>query len=153
CSPRSVSPAPGCDACATVDRAIQLARTAAFFSADETPLTSRSVRFLSGEHFPPKIRNTAAGALFGIENTNRGCALGESPSLDARTPRARSLLAEPKGLKCQDASSLDPDAVSGCTSGIATLPGGVPIFKNGRLAGGVGVALLGAMVPPDPVAA
>ena len=58
----------------TVDTAVQLARTAAFFSADQTPLTSRSVRFISGEHFPPGVANTGAAALFGIENTNRGCA-------------------------------------------------------------------------------
>src|SRR3984957_14958866 len=35
--------------------AVSLARTAAFFSNDQAPLSSRTVRFLSGIHFPPGI--------------------------------------------------------------------------------------------------
>ena len=50
----------------TVDTAVQLARTAAFFSADQTPLTSRSVRFISGEHFPPGVARTGAAALLDL---------------------------------------------------------------------------------------
>src|SRR6185503_4772955 len=51
--------------CTVVDLALQLARTASFFSADQTPLTSRSIRFLGGEHFPDKVKNTGSAALFG----------------------------------------------------------------------------------------
>src|SRR5262249_48321006 len=69
--PADVEPVSDCTA---VDLAVQLARTAAFFSANQTPLTSRSVRFLSGPQFPPGVMNAAAAALFGIENTNRGCS-------------------------------------------------------------------------------
>jgi len=36
--------------------AVSLARTAAFFSNDQAPLSSRTVRFLSGIHFPPELR-------------------------------------------------------------------------------------------------
>src|SRR5690349_17031445 len=90
-------PAPGSD-CATANLAVQLARTAAFFSADQTPLTSRSVRFISGEHFPPGIQNSGAAALFGIENTNRGCSFDAALddalfNPDKIVPRARSLAA------------------------------------------------------------
>ena len=35
------------------DLAVGLARTAAFFSNDQAPLSSRTVRFVSGVHFPP----------------------------------------------------------------------------------------------------
>ena len=80
-------------------------------------------------------------------------------------PRARSLaatLADLNGaapLACESGGSRD-----GCSSGIATLPGGVPIFKGikrlgqdefegGRHAGGIGVAVRGINPPPDPVAA
>src|SRR5262249_10281248 len=55
--------------------ALALARTAAYFSNDQAPLSSRTVRFISGIHFPPGIINTANAALYGIENTNRGCPL------------------------------------------------------------------------------
>lgn len=149
CPATDITPAPACADCSVVNLAIQLGRTASFFSADQTPLTSRSVRFLSGEHFPPGIRNTAAAALFGIENTNRGCSFDAVTNpLETTIPRARSLPGELNNTPC-DATN----GTGGCTTGIATLPGGVPIYKNGRMSGGVGVALRGVMLCPDPVAA
>lgn len=163
------NPAPGTD-CHGADLAVQLARTAAFFSADQTPLTSRSVRFISGEHFPPGIQNSGAAALFGIENTNRGCSFDAARgdglfNAGKLVPRARSLAATladldaRPALQCQSGGGRD-----GCSTGIATLPGGVPIFKGakgpndpefgpGRMAGGIGVAVRGIVPPPDPVAA
>src|ERR1700685_542252 len=57
------------------DVAVGLARTGAFFSNNQAPLTSRTVRFISGVHFPPGVANAANAALYGIENTNRGCTL------------------------------------------------------------------------------
>ena len=57
----------------TSELAVALARTASFFSNNEAPLSSRTVRFISGIHFPPGISFTASAALYGIENTNRGC--------------------------------------------------------------------------------
>lgn len=150
------------DDCGLLERAVQAARTAAFFSADETPLTSRSVRFLSGEHFPPGVRNTMAAALFGIENTNRGCSFdAELAPLEGVVPRARNLVSvfRPE-LRCESPRpGTDPTtARCGCTTGIYTLPGAVPIYKGPRggllrHAGGVGVVLRGAFPPPDSVAA
>jgi len=60
---------------ATVDAnelAVALARTASYFSNNQAPLSSRTVRFISGVHFPPGVRFTPNAALYGIENTNRG---------------------------------------------------------------------------------
>src|SRR3954468_20661421 len=54
---------------------LALARTAAYFSNDQAPLSSRTVRFISGIHFPPGVTNASNAALYGIENTNRGCPL------------------------------------------------------------------------------
>jgi uncharacterized protein GlcG (DUF336 family) len=143
-----------------VDLALQLARTAAFFSADQTPLTSRAIRFLSGEHFPPGIRNAGAAALFGIENTNRGCSFdaAESPVEDL-IPRPRSLCAvlnqraEPPGpiLRCDGTGG--EGARCGCTAGVATIPGGVQIYKNGAMVGGIGVVLRDVAIQCDPTAA
>ncbi len=155
---KAASAAPGSD-CAVANFATQLARTSAFFSADQTPLTSRSIRFISDIHFPPRIDNTGAAALFGIENTNRGCsfdaARGDGLFQPGQlVPRARSLaatladLAGDAPLACESGGSK-----AGCTSGIATLPGAVPIFKNGRMAGGIGVAIRGKNPGPDSQAA
>ncbi len=155
--------------CRAVDLAVQLARTAAFFSADQTPLTSRSVRFLSGEHFPPGVMNTASAALFGIENTNRGCSFDIRVNpIEALIPRAKSLpavLRQRRGeppLRCDASIALGDDtARCGCTTGIATLPGAVPIFRTNprltgnpfQMAGGIGVVLRGVEIQCDPVAA
>jgi uncharacterized protein GlcG (DUF336 family) len=151
--------------CAVVNLAVQLARTAAFFSADQTPLTSRSVRFISDVHFPPGVANTASAALFGIENTNRGCTFdsaGVNFVSGQEVPRALNLAsarAERAGgapLSCANAD--DAAARQGCSTGIATVPGGVPIFKKesegGRVAmvGGVGVAIRGQRLERDPIA-
>jgi uncharacterized protein GlcG (DUF336 family) len=127
----------------TNELAVGLARTGAFFSNDQAPLSSRTVRFISGIHFPPGVRNTANAALYGIENTNRGCDLNAAFNPGQRINPARSI----NGLQCNSADrrgcglgistgkanlfDSDPNAVNG---------GGVPIFKEGRLVGGVGVA-------------
>jgi uncharacterized protein GlcG (DUF336 family) len=115
------------------DRAVNLARTGAFFSNDQAPLSSRTVRFISGIHFPPGISFTPNAALYGIENTNRGCPLSNNFNPGQEIRPARSL-GGGNGLGIitgkADVFDSDPNAVD---------PGGVPIFKNGRLVGGVGV--------------
>jgi uncharacterized protein GlcG (DUF336 family) len=120
---------------ATTELAVSLARTAAFFSNDQAPLSSRTVRFISGIHFPPGITNTSNGALYGIENTNRGCPLNVVflPGQAVAPARSISGLALGLGIATGKADLVDsnPNAVN---------PGGVPLFKNGRLVGGVGVA-------------
>src|SRR5262249_36324366 len=60
------------------DVAVGQARTGAFFSTNQAPLASRTVRFISGIHFPPGVTNAGNAALYGIENTNRGCTLSSA---------------------------------------------------------------------------
>lgn len=126
----------------TPDLAVALARTAAYFSNDQAPLSSRTVRFVSGIHFPPGITNTPNAALYGIENTNRGCSLNVTFLSGQTIDPSRLISALQPGLGIitgkADVFDSDPNAVN---------PGGVPLFRNGRLIGGVGVA--GA---PGPVA-
>ena len=115
--------------------AVSLARTAAFFSNDQAPLSSRTVRFLSGIHFPPGIANTPSAPLYGIENTNRGCALSTNFIAGQAIPPARSIGGSAPGLGITtgkaDTDDSDPAAVN---------PGGVPLFRNGSVVGGIGVA-------------
>jgi len=114
--------------------ALALARTASYFSNNQAPLSSRTVRFISGIHFPPGITNAPNAALYGIENTNRGCPLNLNFAPGQTLNPSRSIDGSKIGLGVitgkADVSDSDPMAVN---------PGGVPLFKNGVLVGGVGV--------------
>jgi len=114
--------------------AVSLARTASFFSNDQAPLSSRTVRYISGIHFPPGIAFTPNAALYGIENTNRGCPLNAGFAPGQALPPARSIDGSGFGLGIATgkANEMDGDP-------FAVNPGGVPIFHNGHLVGGVGV--------------
>ncbi|HEU4371233.1 MAG TPA: heme-binding protein [Methylomirabilota bacterium] len=126
------------------DQAIGLARTGAFFSNDQAPLSSRTVRFISGIHFPPGVTNKPPAALYGIENTNRGCSF--NIAFNAGVPNI------PRATSVVNAGNCQAGDVTACGTGIVTGKadvfdsnpgavngGGVPIFKNGRVVGGVGV--------------
>ncbi|MGH7960194.1 MAG: hypothetical protein ACRERD_00015, partial [Candidatus Binatia bacterium] len=86
-----------------VEVAVSLARTAAFFSNSEAPLSSRTVRFISGIHFPPGISFTPSAALYGIENTNRGCDLNVTFNPGREVPRAKSAASLVTGAPCNSA--------------------------------------------------
>lgn len=122
--------------------AVSLARTAALFSNNQAPLSSRTVRFISGIHFPPGVANAPNGDLYGIENTNRGCPLNATFLPGQTIDPARSIDGLSVGLGITtgkaDAMDSDPTAVN---------PGGVPLFKDGYAVGGIGV------VGPSPEAA
>jgi uncharacterized protein GlcG (DUF336 family) len=114
--------------------AVALARTAAFFSNNQAPLSTRTVRFISGVHFPPGVTNAPNGDLYGIENTNRGCPLNATFVPGKNIDPARSIDGLSLGLGIitgkADTTDSDPATVN---------PGGVPLFKNGSVVGGVGV--------------
>ncbi len=132
---------PGADP-ANDDRAVGVARTAAFFSHNQAPLSSRTVRFLSGIHFPPGIVNTPSAALYGIENTNRGCDFNVTFEPGKCIPRARSLnggIGPGIVTGKQFPGDADPSSVNA---------GGIPLYRvqasgavvsGGQLLGGIGV--------------
>ena len=139
------------------DAATQRARTAAFFSSPaaqdelrqagmaaflrEAPLdgslayTSRAIGFLAQPFLPPGIGGTDPGPF-------------SVPAPPVWSPFHTGLQTE---LLCEALSSpANGVAVRACTraaglgNGMALAPGGVPLFKDGRLAGAVGVSGDGA---------
>jgi len=115
------------------DVAVALARTGAFFSNNQAPLSSRTVRFISGIHFPPSVTNQPPADLYGIENTNRGCTLVSDPNFQSRIPPSLALGGGfGLGVMTGKTDNLDSDAT-------AVNPGGVPIFYKNVVVGGIGV--------------
>lgn len=146
------------------DVAVSLARTTAFFSNDQAPLSSRTVRAISGIHFPAGVRNTPSGALYGVENINRGCDL-DPQGLPLGIDRPRAIQTGPLPPVCNAANTSGcarggaifgedgkPVGSLGITTGkrnildtdngndAAVNPGGIPLYRGGHLIGGVGVA-------------
>jgi len=116
------------------DVAVALARTGAFFSNDQAPLSSRTVRFISGIHFPPGVMNQPPADLYGIENTNRGCTLVNDPAFQSKIPPSLALGGGfGLGVLTGKADAMDSNAA-------AVNPGGVPIFYKNVVVGGIGVA-------------
>ena len=144
------------------DQAIGVARTAALFSNNQAPLSSRTVRFISGVHFPPGVENAPVAALYGIEQSNRGCDFGVLWNPGQCLPRARSLdgIVNDKPCNAGDASGCGPGIVTGKVQpddgpypqtpfDRPVNAGGIPLYRalrvsgarleEARLVGGVGV--------------
>ena len=158
------------------DIALGVARTAAFFSNSQAPLSSRTVRTIAQVHFPPGVVNAPVGALYGIEQSNRGCDLNVLWNANQCVPRAKSI-GQFSAFTGAPKPCLSSDR-SGCGAGLITgkiLPddppypqevgnrpvnaGGIPLYRildvsgvkqgiarTGKLLGAVGVV----GIPGDP---
>ena len=111
-----------------VANAIAKAGTAGYLSSDQHAFTSRTAGFIVQQHFPPGVRNRPPGPLTGVNFSNL-------PFTDVN--------------RLKDPATYNPSLTNGLnggvvptpiTGGLAGTPGGVPLYKNGRLVGGVGVA-------------
>jgi uncharacterized protein GlcG (DUF336 family) len=157
-----------------IDGAVAKARTAAFFSNNDAPLTSRTIRFISqstmtqrevessplnsdatrrgpgfvapigvGGHFPPEVRFTPQVDLFAIEHQSRDGQLhagadGRKGTADDFTLNTRfNVDPDEIAAGAEDFFATWPESYgyqSGTSPhaqsrGIATLPGGVPLYK------------------------
>jgi uncharacterized protein GlcG (DUF336 family) len=98
---------------------------------------------IKGE-FPPGVPNTPQVDLYDIESTNRDTTIDHGVTLPARfnvNPADIPAVIPPdENLAPMDSygfvSGLEPNALP---RGIGTLPGGIPIVKNGVIVGGIGV--------------
>ena len=119
------------------DVAVALARTGAFFSNDQAPLSSRTVRFISGIHFPPGVMNQGPADLYGIENTNRGCTLINDPNFESKIPPSRAL--PPGNVPGSGLGIITGKSDIVDSNAAAVNPSGVPIFFKNVALGGIGV--------------
>ncbi|MFM8400454.1 MAG: hypothetical protein ACKOAH_21695, partial [Pirellula sp.] len=170
-----------------IDGAVAKARTAAFFSNTEAPLTSRTIRFISqstmpqrvvesnpnitdlesvwrgpgfvapigvGGHFPPEVRNTPLVDLLQIEHQSRDSSIHPGPDGitgfggdDITLSRRFNVNPAFVANKAQDYMKLFPESygfqsgmfTTAQSRGIATLPGGVPLYRQVDLDPGPGV--------------
>jgi uncharacterized protein GlcG (DUF336 family) len=96
-----------------IHAAISKAGTAAYFASEQNAFSTRSALFIVQGNFPPGVRNTDAGPLFGVQDS------------------------------CQVSSDNKPLAVdqagNAVSQGITGEFGGFPLYKNGAPVGGIGV--------------
>jgi uncharacterized protein GlcG (DUF336 family) len=121
-------PAPGAGVLAG---AVSRAGTAAFLSSNQNAFTSRTAGFIIQQHFPPGVRNTSPGPLVGVgfsnlfySDVNRLKIIPPNFDPFALTGPFQSPGARTDGVLL---SSLNDS------------PGGVPLYKDGELVGGIGV--------------
>jgi len=121
--------------------AITKAGSAAFLSSEQQAFSSRTAGFIVQQNFPPGIQNRPSGPLVGVNFSN----LSFSDVNRFKDPRTYSTNAfGGGGTNGAPISGLQLAALSG----LAGSPGGLPLYKNGKLIGGVGAAVAGQ--PPIP---
>lgn len=108
-----------------VGEAIAKAGTAAFLSSDQNAFSTRTAGFIVQQHFPPIAANTPPGPLVGVNFSQ----LAFSDINKFKAPGSVISYSSSPGL-----TLVCP------AGGLAGTPGGVPLYKNGLLVGGVGVA-------------
>lgn len=108
-----------------ISSCVSKAGTASYLSSNQNAFTSRTAGFIIQQHFPPGVRNTAPGPLVGVGLSN----LFSSDINKFRAPGSVISFSSSPGLTIVPVFGTSLDGS----------PGGVPLYKNGILVGGVGV--------------
>jgi len=117
--------------------AVSKAGTAAFLSSNQNAFTSRTAGFIIQQHFPPGITNTAPGPLVGVGLSNLFFSdINKFKKTSIPPPGSIPLFNATPGIAIVPVPGTSLDGA----------PGGVPLYKNGQLVGGVGVT--GDGTPP-----
>lgn len=108
-----------------ISSCVSKAGTASYLSSNQNAFTSRTAGFIIQQHFPPGVRNTAPGPLVGVGLSN----LFSSDINKFRAPGSAITFSPQPGLTIVPVPGTSLDGS----------PGGVPLYKNGILIGGIGV--------------
>lgn len=122
---------------------VSKAGAAAFLSSNQHGFTSRTAAFIVQNHFPPAVENRPNGPLVGVNFSS----MAFSDTNKYKAPSAAGTFPLPPLPGVDDLGSATPaDAFRSVPfSSLLTLPaalsspGGVPLFKDGLLVGGIGV--------------
>jgi uncharacterized protein GlcG (DUF336 family) len=107
------------------DVAAQKARTAAFFSDERAAFTSRAVGLYSQAFYPAGQEGAGRGPLFQLQDGITVALLGGVFGLPRDPASGGTTL---------------PADLAKIRNGITIFPGGVPLYRAGRVVGGVGVS-------------
>ena len=114
--------------------AVTRASTAAFLSSNQEAFTSRTAGYIIQQHFPVGVRFTSNGPLVGVglsslffSDVNRVKLIPPGFNGAALVPSTLS-----PGIRGFPNNLLVPTTLNDS-------PGGVPLYKNGELVGGIGV--------------
>jgi uncharacterized protein GlcG (DUF336 family) len=119
-------PSPG-----VLSAAIGRAGAAAFLSSNQNAFSTRTAGWIIQQHFPPGVKNTPPGPLVGV---------GFSNLFYSDINRIKKIPAGFNGAaKVPDDQSPGVRAPGVLFTGLQDSPGGVPLYKDGELVGGVGV--------------
>ena len=112
-----------------VGNAISKAGAAAFLSSDNNAFSSRTAGFIVQQHYPPGVANAAPGPLVGVNFSQ----LAFSDINKFKAPNSTITFGSSPGTNI-----VAPPLAA--TGGLAGTPGGLPLYQNGHLVGGIGVS-------------
>jgi uncharacterized protein GlcG (DUF336 family) len=127
---------------------VSKAGTASFLSSDQNAFTSRTAAFIIQQHFPPGVNNTPTGPLVGVGLSNLffsdiNLFKGRDPMDQDHLTFPATIFSPQPGLAVTDSHSEVP------LTSLDGAPGGVPLYKDGHLVGGIGVTGDGTPPPAD----
>lgn len=122
--------------------AISKSGTAAYLSSNQNAFSSRTAGFIIQQHFPLGISNTAPGPLVGVGLSNLFIS-------DVNHFKKTNLIPCPPATPPATQSPGTQGSPIAFTS-LDGSPGGLPLYKNGVLVGGLGITGDGTPLPSIP---
>src|SRR5256885_4405904 len=112
--------------------AVSKAGTAAFLSSNQNAFSSRTAGYIIQQHFPVGVKNTAPGPLVGVGLSNLFVS-------DVNHFKKTDLIVCPFPPPTPAPPSPGTFGSPIAFTSLDGSPGGVPLYKNGELVGGIGV--------------